>query len=236
MEIVFVSAIVILRYSIVVIYKRRKKLTGKDNFIIGMNNLTFMLFGFFLFVGILHVLGITIREFFTSITIIAAALAIVFRDYILNGLNGMIIMFGDNFQIGDFIEVDGMKGHIEDLTLLNVHLKNDEDNLVIIPNNLMAAAKAINYSKNPRHFSSIDFEIRTRDSLSFETIESEMKDVLDSFKSQVREGSQSLTVMDFENDIVHYRYRFGLNHYNHPIATEIKQSMYRHLLSKLEKK
>jgi len=69
-----------------------------------------MITGMWLFFVILHILDITVKEFFYSITIIAAALAIVFKDYILNGLNGMILMFGDNYRIGDFVEVNGIKG------------------------------------------------------------------------------------------------------------------------------
>jgi small-conductance mechanosensitive channel len=139
-----IISLFITRKLIIGIYKRRKGLKKRDNFITGINNLTMMITGMWLFFVILHILDITVKEFFYSITIIAAALAIVFKDYILNGLNGMILMFGDNYRIGDFVEVNGIKGQVEDLTLLNVKLKNDEDNVVIIPNNLMAASTTIN--------------------------------------------------------------------------------------------
>jgi small-conductance mechanosensitive channel len=229
-----ILAIVLVRKIVITGYRRRKKLKRKDNFIIGINNVTVMLVGFWLFFLLLHILGITIQEFFTSITIFAAALAIVFRDYILNGLNGMLLMFGDNYRIGDYIEVDGVKGQIEDLTLLNVHVKNDEDNMVIMPNNLLATSRVVNYSQNPRHFSSMDFEMRTAVSLTYEALDAAMKSVLSQFEEALRPESFALQVREYSDDIVHYRLRFGLKKYDHTLAKEIKQQLYRKLLVLIE--
>lgn len=229
-------AIILLRKITLVVYRRRKNLKGKDNFVIGSNNLTMLLLALWIFFLVLHIMGITVREFFTSITIIAAALAIVFRDYILNSLNGMLLMFGDNYRIGDYIEIDSVKGKIIDLTLLNVRLKNDEDNMVIVPNNLIAASRVINYSQNPRHFSTVDFEIRSNNSLSYQTIENTMQAAVKAYSHSIRPDSVMLEVVDFKNDIIHYRYRFGLNSYDHQTSKKIKQQLYKELLVLLEKK
>lgn len=229
-----ILAIVSVRKIVITGYRKRKNLKRKDNFIIGINNVTVMLVSFWLFFLLLHILGITIKEFFTSITIFAAALAIVFRDYILNGLNGMLLMFGDNYRIGDYIEVDGIKGQIEDLTLLNVHIKNDEDNMVIFPNNLLATLRVVNFSQNPRHFSSLDFEMRTAVSLTYESLEVAMKSILDQYNQAIRPDSFALHVREYSDDIVHYRVRFGLKIYDHSLSKEIKQQLYRKLLILIE--
>jgi small-conductance mechanosensitive channel len=227
---IVIFAVVILRYLFVLIYKRRKKLRKKDKFIIGINNVSLIVIGVWLFILILHMLGITIKEFFTSITIIAAALAIVFREYIQNGLNGMIIMFGDNFQIGDYIMVNNEKGYIHDLTLLHMHLKNDEDNLVLIPNNVIALSTVINYTKNPRHYSSIDFELRSAQSIQFEQLEAGLGAVLVDYMDDIRQDSIKLKVVEFKEDLVYYRFRFGMKKYDHDKVKVLKQLLYRNLL------
>ncbi|MBS3915494.1 MAG: mechanosensitive ion channel [Bacteroidetes bacterium] len=229
-----IFAAIALRLLIVALYRKRKKLKKKDNFIIGINNVTLVVGLIWLFMFVLNLLGITIREFFTSITIIAAALAIVFRDYIVNGLNGMIMMFGDNYRIGDYIEIGDNKGIIEDLTLMSVHLKNDEDNTVIIPNNHIASSVVINYSKNPRHFSTVDFELTTVHSINPERLEQAMDKALKPYEAILREDSQQLKVVEYKTDIIHYRMRFGLKKYEHSISREIKQELYRELLELIE--
>jgi small-conductance mechanosensitive channel len=227
---IVILAIIILRYLLVAIYKRRKVLKKKDKFIIGINNVSLILIGIWVFILVLHLLGITIKEFFTSITIIAAALAIVFREYIQNGLNGMLIMFGDNFQIGDYILVNNEKGYINDLTLMHVHLKNDEDNLVLIPNNVMAASTVINYTKNPRHFSSIDFEVKSSQSIEFEKLEHTLGLALNEHMDEIRPDSIDLRVVEFKEDMVYYRFRFGMKKYDHNKVKILKQLLFRNLL------
>lgn len=219
-----------LRWLVVNVYRRRKHSKERDNFIIGINNLTFLLLivvGFFL---ILQFFGVTIREFFTSITIFAAALAIVFKDYILNGLNGMLLMFGDNMQIGDYVQIGIHKGRIDNITLLNVHLLNDEEDLVIIPNNTFVNTDIINFSKNPKHHSSIDFEVQSSQLINVADLEKKLNEILLPFQSEIREGSIKLRVIEFKKDIVHYRFRFGLINYDSKRESVIKQSAWSEII------
>lgn len=227
---VLLFVILTARFIAIWLYKRRKEVKAKDNYIIGLNNLTFVFLSIWTFFLLLRLFGITIREFFTSITIIAAALAIVFKDYILNGLNGMLLMFGDNLQIGDHVKVGDFKGKIENITLMNVHLLSDDDDLIIIPNNIFANSQIINYSKNPRHHSSIDFEIQSGRSLNTATLEAMFMDSLKSETHLLREGSTRLRVIEFKNDLVHYRFRFGLLQYQPADEVRIKQLLWRVIL------
>jgi small-conductance mechanosensitive channel len=227
---VLLIVILVGRSTGIWLYKKRKKLRGKDNFILGLNNLTFVLLSIWFFFLFLHVFGITIKEFFTSITIIAAALAIVFKDYILNGLNGMILMFGDSIQIGDFLKIGEHKGKIENITLMSVHLLSDDDDMIIIPNNVFVNAQIINFSRNPRQQSSIDFEIQSAQSVSVVDLESLLNLVIIRESSLVRADSFKLKVLEFRKDLVHYRFKFALNEYDPKVESRIKQALWREIL------
>lgn len=227
---ILLAVILTGRYLSILLYKRRKHVKGKDNYVLGMNNLTFVLLSIWLFFLVLHLFGITIQEFFTSITIIAAALAIVFKDYFLNGLNGMILMFGDTLQIGDHVKVGDHKGKIDNITLMNVHLLSDDDDLIIIPNNTFMISQIINYSKNPRHHSSIDFEVQSAQSVNALELENMLSNALESEMDLIRDGSVKLRVIEFKNDLVHYRFRFGLLHYDPKDEARIKQLLWREVL------
>ncbi|MBL7812559.1 MAG: mechanosensitive ion channel [Bacteroidetes bacterium] len=231
---VFLVLLVIIlagRVGTLQLYRRRKQIRGRDNFVLGINNVTTLLLLLWLFFLVLHLVGITIREFFTSITIIAAALSIVFKDYILNGLNGMILMFGDNLHIGDYVKVHNHKGKIDNITLLNVHLQSDEDDLIIIPNNTFINSEIINYSKNPRQYSSIDFEVQSAQSVSAAELEKLLISALEPENEKIREGTVRLRVVEFRNDLVHYRFRFGLKEYDPKDEAHIKQRIWREILN-----
>jgi len=121
------------------------------------------------------------------------------------------------------------------LKLMVSKAKNDEDNVVIIPNNLMAASTTINYSQNPKHFSTMDFEIRSSQSLSYEVLQEAMQDVIQKHKEQLREDSYALIVREYTDDLIHYRLRYGLKKYDHILSRQIKQELYGKLLRALEK-
>ena len=227
---VLLIVILVGRFTGVWLYRRRKKLKNTDDFVLGLNNLTFVLLSIWFFFLFLHVFGITIKEFFTSITIIAAALAIVFKDYILNGLNGMILMFGDNIQIGDYLRIGEFKGRIENITLMSVHLLSDDDDMIIIPNNVFVNSQIINYSRNPRHHSSIDFEIQSAQSINAVSLENMLQKVLEREAALIRLDSAKLKVVEFKKDLVHYRFKFALSTYDPKVESRIKQALWREIL------
>jgi small-conductance mechanosensitive channel len=227
---VLLIVILVGRATGIWLYRKRKNLRNTDNFIIGLNNLTYVLLSIWLFFLFLHLFGITIKEFFTSITIIAAALAIVFKDYILNGLNGMILMFGDSIQIGDYLKIGEHKGRIENITLMSVHLLSDDDDMIIIPNNIFVNSQIINYSRNPRHHSSIDFEIQSAQSMNAVSLETMLHKVLDQEGKLIRPESAKLKVLEFKKDLVHYRFKFALKEYDPKVESRIKQALWREIL------
>lgn len=225
--------ILILRYVLVFLYRKRKGVKAKDNFVLGINNVTYISSIIIFFFVVLHLTGITIAEFFSSITIFAAALAIVFKDYIANGLNGMILMFGENLHLGDYIQVGTYKGRIDNFTLLNVHLLNDDDDLVIIPNSVVVNAEVINFSKNPKHHSSIDFEVQSAQSIDASSLEKQLQNLLEPEMHLIKDGSAKLRVVEFKKDLVHYRFRFGLKIYDPTVETRLKQLIWREVLNLL---
>jgi hypothetical protein len=48
--------------------------------------------------------------------------------------------------------------------------------------------------------------------------------------SIIREGTQRLRIVEFKNDLVHYRFRFGLLQYDSKDETRIKQLLWKEIL------
>lgn len=146
-----------IKFFILLVYKKRHQIKAHDNFVIGINTIYYILFFSLLAILILLLLKVNVKEFFTSISIIAAAIAIVSKDYISNAINGMILMFNNQLTIGDYVQIGEQKGKITNITLLNVLLVNDEDDLIFIPNNFVLTNEFINYTKGESHKTSIEF-------------------------------------------------------------------------------
>lgn len=150
-----------VRISMVYLYLKRRQRESdfKDNYILGINRIASILSVFVLFLSVLYYFQIDTQQFLTSISIVAAAIAIVFREYIVNSINGFIWMFSNQFSLKDYIKVGDYEGRIMDINLLNVVLLNDEDEIVYVPNTLMASSSVVNSSKKDFKKLSFDFEL-----------------------------------------------------------------------------
>ncbi|MFT7426772.1 MAG: small-conductance mechanosensitive channel, partial [Algoriphagus sp.] len=75
----------------------------QPNFVIGIGRISSILNVNILLISVMLLLNIKPLEFLTSITIVAAAIALLTKEYITNIVNGLIIMFSEQLEIGDKI-------------------------------------------------------------------------------------------------------------------------------------
>ncbi len=153
---ILIISLYFLKLFIIMIYRKRNKIKQKDNFIIGVDTIFYILLSILAFLFLLFLLRVNVKSFFTSISIIAAAIAIVSKDYISNAINGMIIMFNNQFTIGDYIQIGEQKGKIVNISLMNLQLINDVDDLIYIPNNIILTTEVVNFTKGQTHYTSIE--------------------------------------------------------------------------------
>lgn len=172
--IIIIVGLYSLRLFTLYVYKKKNNIKGKDNFVIGVNTIYYLLFFILAAIFTMVLLKVNVREFFTSISIIAAALAIVSKEYISNAINGMIMMFNNQLSINDYIQIGEHKGKIVHITLLNVQLVNDDDDLIFIPNNLVLNSEIINYTKGESHKTSIEFTTDTAHIITVEELENHL--------------------------------------------------------------
>ncbi|MDX1517224.1 MAG: mechanosensitive ion channel [Woeseiaceae bacterium] len=67
----------------------------------------------------------------------SVAIGFAFKDTFENFFAGMLILFRQPFQIGDFIEVEGIDGKIENITIRDTVVRQTDGQPVIIPNSVL---------------------------------------------------------------------------------------------------
>jgi small-conductance mechanosensitive channel len=141
------------------------------NFLIGITWISNILNSVVFVIALMLAFDIQPLEFLTSLTIVAAAIAILTKDYVNNIINGLIIMFTDQFSLGDTIKIGENTGVIEDITLLNVVIKKDDGYKTIIPNNLVLGVQVTNLSRLDHR--KVDFQMELPYHLKFNLAEIE---------------------------------------------------------------
>ncbi len=211
-------------------YRRRHKIRGEDNFIIGVSHIYSLLLAVGVIVGVLSLFRINVRELFTSLSIIFAGLAIITKDYISNMINGMIITFSGQLSIGDNVSIGKQRGKIVDITLQNIHLLNDDDDVIYIPNNLVLNMEVVNYTKREVKRTSIDFEIDLKHLITVEELERNLVEVLKPFHDLIKPESYYLRVADVKKDNVAMKFQYILTEPNKELERQIRRRAIRRLV------
>lgn len=199
------------RFITVRIYLRRREETKvQPNFVLGIDRIEGILNSFALLISFMLAFGIKPLEFLTSITIVAAAIALLTKDYITNIVNGLIMMFSDQLEIGDKIQVGRHIGFIRDITLINLVLKNDTGEIILIPNAMALNTDVVNFSKNNTHQVIFEIEISAKNEIHLDTLETNLTEKLNKYSGIVfMEGAQ-LNVIERKAGTFLVRFQFPI--------------------------
>lgn len=214
-----------IRLSLVTIYLRRQHQQAgfRDNFIIGINQIANILSYFFLGIGILFLFKIDPKDFFTSISIIAAAIAILFKDYITNMINGLILMFSNQISIDDHIKIGDHIGKIVDITLLNVHLLSEDDDLIYIGNTTILTGNIVNLTKNNQKKLILEFTLQADQINGLNELERYLCDSLEQYEEHIKRESKQMRVVHIHSNEVTIKFQLVLVRQNRKLEREIRR-------------
>src|SRR5690606_5352734 len=185
---------------------RHKQRAVRGNFVLGVNRLTAVLNVVFALIALLISFGINPKDFITSLTIVAMAIAVLFRDYITNMISGLIVMFSEQLSVGDRIKVGEQRGRIVDITFANIVLQDEEDDIIMVPNNLVFTSTFMNLSAHQSSLFTVRFELPLQASLEVEELEEALRLSLTTHPnlSDKPEDFQ-LKVIELGKDFVRYK-------------------------------
>jgi len=215
-----------LRLLIISFYKPQGGLK-RDNFTIGISHLSKILYGLFTGVLVLSLFNITVKEAITSLSLIAAAIVLMTKDYISNLINGMYLTFAKVVNIGDNVQIEDNKGKILDITLTNVHLLNDDDDIIYIPNNKVFTSEIINYTRRQLKKSSVDFEIDVNYVPTVEWLENEITQSLGELNSLIQPNTPNLKVQSIKQEFTTFKFQYVLKD---PLNKEQDKKVKRHVI------
>lgn len=208
------------------IYLRQREETKVlPNFMLGINRIAFLFNLFALLVALMLAFGIRPFEFLTSITIVAAAIALLTKDYITNIVNGLIMMFSDQLEIGDKIQIGRHTGFIRDITLINLVLKNDAGEIILIPNIMALGSDVVNFSKNNTHQVIFDAEITLKNEVHLNQLEASLQPILEGYPEVIiKEGAQ-LNILERKPESLLIRYQFPIKSGEKPTEILVKKAL-----------
>lgn len=95
-------------------------------------------------------LGIDISSLVALLSVLSLGVTLAAEDVLANMAGGLVIFASHPFTTGDYIEVSGAAGTVEEVTLNYTKLITPDGQLVMLPNKTMADSQMINYTASGR--------------------------------------------------------------------------------------
>ena len=152
-------------------------------------------------VGILIAAAVAIPGFtpagaIAGLGIGAVAIGFAFQDIFENFLAGLLIMLREKMRIGDVIEVEGILGRVENITLRETHVRQMSNELTIMPNAMIF--------KSPVKILTDQERARTE-----VVVGVEYDADLDKAEQALRDAVEGLDGVDMEKGVEVYAIEFG---------------------------
>ena len=209
-------------------YARRR---GVKNFVFGVENIRKLSIAVITIVTVLSLMGIEVKALITSLSIVAAAIAIISKDFVNDLIVGIYYSFTDVFEVGDYVKFHGYKGKVVDIGLLKIRLLNDNDDVVILPNGKVYADEIVNYTRRDVRVMNVDFEMDIKSINNLDVLEEELRMALLPFADVIEENSYLLKIMEVKKDFLELKFQFQLKNMDRQLQRETKRKAVREIFS-----
>lgn len=209
---------------------RNEQQVVRGNFVLGITRVATVGNVFFIIVSLMIAVGINPKDFITSMTIVAMAIAVIFREYITNMISGLIIMFSDQFSVGDRIKIGEYQGKIVDITLANLVVRDEDDDAVMIPNNLVFTATLVNKTSQKSNKIVVKFELPIDRSVAVTELEHYLNPLFQ--KNSNLDYSQGFTVKiaDVAKDYIKYKVEISTISSSNKIHQQVQSTILNEVL------
>lgn len=111
------------------------------------------LYGLFMVLVILtalHKLGVDTSSALAILGGAALAIGLALKEQLSSFAAGVMIILFRPFKVGDYVDLNGVEGTVEDINIVSTRLLNLDNNSIVVPNNNVTTNNIINYTSDPK--------------------------------------------------------------------------------------
>lgn len=112
-----------------------------------LNSLVKILIFAFVLIIVLTILGIPMDSIVAVVSSAGVAIGLAMQSSLSNVAGGFMVLIGRSFKVGDFVDIAGMSGVVEEITILSTKIITGDNKDVFIPNGTVVNSTITNYSQ-----------------------------------------------------------------------------------------
>ncbi len=103
-----------------------------------------------LLISVASMIGVETTSFIAMIGAAGLAIGLALQGSLANFAGGVLIMLFRPFQLGDWIEAQGVSGSVDSIQIFHTVLKTGDNKVVVVPNGSLSNGHITNYSREPK--------------------------------------------------------------------------------------
>ncbi|MFC5568904.1 mechanosensitive ion channel family protein [Lysobacter yangpyeongensis] len=101
-------------------------------------------------VAALQSLGVPTTSVMAVLGAAGLAIGLALKDSLSNIASGVMLIVQRPFHVGDFVQVAGLEGTVDQIRVFQTRLRTPDNRALIVPNSLITTAPIINFTANTR--------------------------------------------------------------------------------------
>lgn len=150
------------------------------------------------------VFKVDIAPFLTTSAILSVVLGLALQDTLGNLFAGIAMNLDRPFSIGDWVEVDGIRGTVFEISWRATKILTPQQHLIVVPNSQVSKVRVVNYSAPTRAYGEW-FEFRA----SYQVSPAQVREAVEAIAPRVpgilASPAPTVDVLDFTPTAVLYR-------------------------------
>jgi small conductance mechanosensitive channel len=127
---------------------------------------------FLLILALLETVGIKTSSVLAALGVVGLAVSLAVQNSLSNVMSGFILLLTRPFEVNDYIQINGVEGSVENISIVNTKLHTIDNKAIYIPNSQITDSIIVNFTREDQRRLDLTF------SISYENDFREAKEIL----------------------------------------------------------
>ena len=146
--------------------------------------------------------GIPTASIIALLSVAGLAVSLALQNTLSNVAGGITLLVTRPFQVGDYVEADGVGGTVSAVDLSYTTFTTIDNKMVYVPNSQLSAAKIVNYTTQPRR--RVDLNFTASYDAPTQTVKTAIREVLDAIPQIIRDPEPVIWLSAYQSSSIQY--------------------------------
>lgn len=170
-----------------------------------IRSVTKVVLWFLLVLMVASSLGIDTTSLIAMLSVAGLAVSLALQNTLSNLAGGIMLLVAKPFQVGDYVEADGVSGTVSAVDLSYTTFVTVDNKEIFVPNSQLSSAKVVNYTALGRR--RVDLSFTASYEASTAAVKGAIREVLDAIPQVMADPAPEIWLTEYQSSSIQYTVR-----------------------------